>query len=312
MDVAKLIDPDVAEALRAFPLDLGTLTNERLPALRAGMVAASVPLSDRVARTRVVVPAAGGEPEVALHVHRPVSQSGPLPCVYWIHGGGYVLGSPTQEAPRFDRWCQELGIVGVCVQYRLAPETPYPGPLEDCYRGLRYVAQHAQELGIRTDRLGIGGPSAGGGLAAGLGLLARDRGEVPLAFQLLVYPMIDDRRVTPSSQWEVPVWPPRANAFGWASYLGKHAGGEVPIYAAAARAKDLRGLPPSLIAVGTLDGFVDEDLDYAQRLNQAGVPVELHLYPGGPHGFDGLAPATALARRARRDMEEWLARMVRS
>ena len=177
------------------------------------------------------------------------------------------------------------------VQYRLAPETPYPGPLDDCYAGLAWVHQHADELGVDPDRIGIGGQSAGGGLAAGLALLARDRGEVPVAFQLLIYPMLDDRQITPSSGWPDPIWPPSANTYGWTAYLGDRKGGpDVEPYAAPARATDLAGLPPTLIAVGAIDGFSDEDIDYAVRLRHAGVPVDLHVYAGAPHGFEGLAP----------------------
>ena len=156
--------------------------------------------------------------------------------------------------------------------------------------------------------LGIGGASAGAGLAAGLALLARDRAEVSVAFQLLVYPMIDDRQITPSSQWVDPIWPPSANHYGWTAYLGAAKGGaEVSPYAAPARATDLSGLPPTLITVGAIDGFSDEDIDYAVRLRHAGVPTELHVYPGMPHGFDSLLPDLPLAQRAKRDMEDWLA-----
>jgi acetyl esterase/lipase len=222
-----------------------------------------------------------------------------------------VLGSAEMDDLRFDKWCPRLDCVGISVEYRLSPETPYPGPLEDCYAGLRWVHQHAAELGVDPDRIGIGGASAGGGLASGLALLARDRAEVPLTFQLLIYPMLDDRQVTASSQWDVPVWSPAANTFGWASYLGPFSGGEVPPYAAAARATDLRGLPRAFVCVGSLDGFLDEDVEYAMRLTRAGVPTELHVYPGAPHGFDGFMPGTQVARRARRDMQDWLARALR-
>ena len=187
---------------------------------------------------------------------------------------------------------------------------PYPAPLEDCYAGLTWVHQHASELDIDTGHLGIGGASSGAGLAAGLALLTRDRGRIPLAFQLLIYPMIDDRQVTSSSQWEVPVWPPSANALGWSAYLGEAYGGDVPMYAAAARATDLTNLPPALVVVGGVDGFVDEDVDFARRLNAAGIPTELHMYPGAVHGFDGMAATAAVAQRARRDIDDWLARQL--
>ena len=314
MDIAALLDPDVADAIGAMPPM--RLTAENLPKVRAARAAEweSAPLSDAVERTDITVPGPDGAPDLVLRVHRPrdIAVNDVLPCVYWMHGGGMVLGSPRQDDQRFDRWCVRHRCVGVAVEYRLAPETPYPGPLDDCYAGLRWVHAHADELGIDAARIGIGGASAGGGLAAGLALLARDRGEVPLAFQLLIYPMIDDRRVTPSSGWEVPVWPPAANEFGWTAYLGGLTGDAVSPYAAPARATDVAGLPPTLVVVGSLDGFLDEDVTYAQRMLQAGVPVELHVYPGAPHGFDGFAPDAAVARQCRRDTNAWLARMLAS
>lgn len=304
IDVKALLDPEVAEALAAFPIDLGVLTPELLSTIRdaMGSMPQTVELSDRVSRVDHAVSA-----DVSVRVHRPVGVEGALPAVYWIHGGGLVLGANTMADARFDRWCQELGCVGVAVEYRLAPEFPYPTPLEDCYEGLQWTIQHADELGIDTARLGIGGDSAGGGLAAGLALLARDRGGPSIAFQLLVYPMIDDRQITPSSQWADPVWPPSANTFGWTSYLGDRKGGpDVPVYAAAARATDLAGLPPTYIHVGALDGFSDEDIDYAVRLRHAGVPVELHVFPGGPHGFDSIVAGSAISKRANGQLEGWL------
>lgn len=302
VDVRSLLDPAIAEIAAAFP-DLGALSVEMLPAFRSGVGAAPAVLSEQVRRTDHPVPGTEG---VTVRVHQPVVAGGARPCVYWMHGGGYVLGSNAMDDARFDRWCNELGIVGVSVEYRLAPDVHYPGPLEDCYAGLQWVHEHADELGVDATRIGIGGQSAGGGLAAGLALLVRDRGAPPIAFQLLLYPMIDDRMTTVSSGWVDPIWPPGANRFGWASYLGDLAGGDVPIYAAPARAEDLRGLPPTFVAVGALDGFSDEDIDYAVRLRHAGVPTELHVYPGAPHGFDGVAPEAPVSRRARRDTEDWL------
>ena len=168
---------------------------------------------------------------------------------------------------------------------------------------------HAAELGVDRARIGLGGPSAGGNLAAGLGLLARDRGEVPFAYQLLIYPMLDDRQITASSQWIDPIWPPSANTYGWTAYLGAAKGGpDVPAYAAPARATDLGGLPPTLIAVGAIDGFSDEDIDYAVRLRHAGVPVELHVYPGAFHGSNNFVSRAALSRRWAADERAALAR----
>ena len=313
VSTTRYIDPDIAGILADLPASFGDLTREKLPAIRAQRRAALAPveLSDAVERTDYTVPGPEGAPDVLIRVHRPRSVAGPLPCLFSIHGGGYIFGTLDIEDLRFDRWCPKLGLVGVAVEYRLAPETPYPGPLEDCYAGLRWVFDHTAEIGADPTRIGICGASAGGGLAAGLALLARDRAELDLAFQLLIYPMIDDRQQTPSSQWDVPVWKPRANEFGWRSYLGPLYGrDDIPPYAAPARAADLEGLPPAFVSVGTLDGFCDEDIAYAQRLNQAGVRTELHVYPGAPHGFDGVAPGATLGRRNRRDMKEWLEAVI--
>lgn len=281
--------------------------------MRADRVRANglVELSDQVVRTDIMVPGPPGGGEVRLRVHRPAGVEGPLPCLYWMHGGGYVLGLPEQDDERFDRWCTRFNMMGVCVQYRLGPEHPYPAGLEDCYAGLAWVKRSGAEVGIDTGRVGIGGPSGGGGMAAALGLLVRDRGEVSVDYQLLIYPMIDDTRTSVTANWDVPVWDTESNTFGWSSYLGDLFGTDaVPYTAAPARCPDLSGLPPTYIMVGTLDGFCDEDITYAQRLNQAGVPVELHVYPGAPHGFEGFAPGTAVARQARRDINNWLAVQV--
>jgi acetyl esterase/lipase len=227
--------------------------------------------------------------------------------VFSIHGGGYVLGSLDMDDARFSRWCLELGCVGVSVEYRLAPETPYPGPLDDCYAALRWTHEHADEIGIDRDRIGIAGVSAGGGLAAALALLARDRGELPIAFQLLECPMLDDRQETHSSRLaDLPVWSRESNTFGWRSYLGDLYGrDDVPPYAAAARAEDLGGLPPAMVIVGGADGFRDENILYALRLNQAGVSSELHVLPGAPHGVQMFVEC-GLARRWSSIVEEWL------
>jgi triacylglycerol lipase len=199
----------------------------------------------------------------------------------------------------------------VSVDYRLAPEHPFPAPLEDCYAGLAWTAAHADELGIDRERIVIVGQSAGGGLAAGLALLVRDRAEIPLCYQLLIYPMIDDRNTSTSSQLVTKVWTREANLLGWRCYLGHEPGvGDVSPYAAAARAEDLRGLAPAFIGVGTLDVFRDENIEYAQRLLAAGVPTELHVYPGAPHGFEGLAPQAAVSQQFLRDITDALRRAM--
>ena len=298
------LDPEVAEAIKLLPFD--DVTAEMLAPLR---VRYAMPVSDQVERTDHDVP---GDPGVSVRVHRAKDAKGELPCVYSIHGGPYVLGTNLMDDLFFDELCPQLGIVGVSVEYRLAPETPYPGPLEDCYLGLRWTHEHASELGIDPRRTGVMGVSAGGGLAAALCLLARDRGELPIAFQLLDQPMLDDRQVTPSSQdVNLAVWTRNSNTFGWQSYLGDLYGrDDVPPTAAPARATDLAGLPPAFVSVGAVDGFRDEDIDYAMRLNQAGVPTELHVYPGACHGFNVMARDAAVTQQCNLNMAHWLRRRL--
>lgn len=300
------LHPEIAPLKEFVPLT--TIDASVLEMVRTTPLGEPVELSDQVERTDHVV---SDDPHVWVRVHRPAGVDGPLPCVYSIHGGGYVIGSTSMDDPSFDAWCQRFQIVGVSVEYRLSPETAYPGPLEDCYAGLKWTYDHADELGIRRDQIGIHGVSAGGGLAAGLALLARDRAEVPLQFQLLDCPMIDDRQTTPSSQLEdLLIWSRESNTFGWRSYLGDLYGtDDVPSYAAAARADDLSGLPATYISVGGADGFRDEDTIYAMRLAGAGVPTELHVYPGAPHGV-ALFAHTEVAQQYIRDKNDWLRRQI--
>jgi acetyl esterase/lipase len=300
------LHPEIADAVGLLGLE--TLDADTVALIRT-IEFTTAPLSDAVERRDHLVP---GDPPVPVRVHRPKSVDGPLPCLYSIHGGGYVMGSYAMDDPVFDALCPKLGMVGVSVEYRLAPESPYPAPLDDCYAGLRWTYEHADDLGIDRTRLGIGGVSAGGGLAASLAVRARDRGEVPVAFQLLDCPMLDDRQVTRSSQIDgLPVWSRESNTFGWRSYLGDLYGRhDVPYTAAPARADDLSGLPPAFVSVGSIDGFLDEDVDYAMRLNHAGVDAELHVYPGACHGYQ-LAKDSEIVRQSRRDVENWLARQIR-
>jgi triacylglycerol lipase len=308
----EMLHPEIAAAIGDMPF---VAMNADVLAMIRG-TSFDAPLSDAVARADHVVPGDDGEPDLVVRVHRPKSADArnALPCLYSIHGGGYVMGSFSMDDPMFDRLCPKLGLVGVSVEYRLAPETSYPGPLEDCYRGLEWVHGHAAELGIDAARIGVRGISAGGGLAAALALVARDRGEVPLAFQLLDCPMLDDRQMTPSSQQDgLPVWSRESNAFGWQSYLGELSGrDDLPCTAAPGRAtvEELRGLPPAFVSVGSVDGFLDEDVDYALRLNRAGVPTELHVYPGACHGYQ-MAQQCEITRQSTRDVEDWLARQLR-
>ncbi|GAB7007477.1 hypothetical protein JCM18899A_49520 [Nocardioides sp. AN3] len=248
-----------------------------------------------------------------LRVHRPTNLEGAVPCLFAIHGGGFILGTYEVEDQRLDAWCQKLGVVGLSVDYRLAPESPYPAALGDCLAAFRWVTENASSLGVLRQSVGLLGTSAGAGLALAMGLYLRDSGAaISPAFQLLSYPMIDDRQITPSSSWtDVPVWDPASNDLGWRSYLGDLYGGDdVPEYAAPARGEDLRGLAPTFISVGSADIVHDEAVELARRLVHAGVPTDLRVYAGAPHGMDRRATDTYLSRSSRRDMLAWLTRCL--
>ena len=309
-DGVSLLDPAYAAVMGELPAF--HLSDETVGPMRAQIGAAAPPFtpSGAVTHADVTVAAPDGY-DVVLRIYTPADAAGPLPCVYAIHGGGYVMGTYDMLDRIFDGWCTRLGIVGVSVEYRLAPEASYPTPLEDCYAGLAWVHAHHAELGVDPDRIGIQGTSAGGGLAAGLALLARDRGEIPIAFQVLECPMIDDRFDTHSSNIDrLQVWSRESNDYGWRAYLGDRFGtDDVPYTAAPARAEDLTGLPPAIVCVGGADGFRDEDVLYALRLSQAGVPTELHVYPGAPHGAM-IVPSAPAAIQWDRDVEDWVARQL--
>ncbi|SOX51703.1 alpha/beta hydrolase, partial [Mycobacterium ahvazicum] len=227
---------------------------------------------------------------VGIRLFRPPGVTDPAPALLWIHGGGYVMGSPQQD----DRVCHgfstRLGITVAAVKYRLAPEHPYPTPLEDCYAALTWLAGLPA---VDRTRVAIGGASAGGGLAAALALLARDRGEVAPFFQLLAYPMLDDRSSLTAENPAYRLWNTRSNQFGWSAYLGD----TDPRVAVPARRDDLAGLAPAWIGVGTHDLFHDEDLVYAERLRAAGVPCVVETIPGAFHGFDLVAPKVQVSQR---------------
>lgn len=262
------------------------------------------------------IPGPVGQPgasELSVLILRPTGGQGPRPGVYYAHGGGMTMGTNRSGADELALWVDEIGAVAVSVEYRLAPEHPHPAPVEDCYAGLVWTAAHCGEFGIDPARLIIAGSSAGGGLAAGTALMARDRGGPQLAHQILMCPMLDDRGITPSSQ-ELDgegTWDRTSNVIAWTALLGDARGGpDVSPYAAPARAEDLAGLPAAFIDVGSAETFRDEAIDYAARLSQAGVPVELHLWPGGFHGFDIVAPHTALAQASRATRLGYLRRAV--
>ncbi len=311
MTTKHLVDPEIIAMLDLFPTV--QFTPETLLRIRADQAAANaeaaaaLPDTPDIEVTERRVPGPPGAPNVRVLVYLPKSAPRPLPALLWIHGGGYVIGSADQNDPQVKSMVTQAGCAAVSVDYRLAPETPHPGPVEDCYAALTWLHGHAVELGVDQDRIAIGGASAGGGLAAGLGLLARDRGKVPLAFQLLIYPMLDDRTVSAADPHPYVgefIWTPDANRFGWTSLLGQEPGGAgVSPYAAAARAERLADLPPTYISVGALDLFLEEDLEYARRLMREGVPTELHVYPGAFHGFNMMAEAQVTRAYTRDSMD---------
>lgn len=224
-----------------------------------------------------------------VRLHRPAGFPEPAPALLWIHGGGYILGTAKQDDGLCRRFSRKLGITVAVVEYRLAPENPYPAALDDCYSALTWLSGLPE---VDPTRVAIGGASAGGGLAAALALLARDRGEVTPTLQLLAYPMLDDRSSMGPPNPSYRLWNHKSNRFGWTAYLG-HAD---PRVAVPARRDDLSGLAPAWIGVGTNDLFHDEDLAYAERLNGAGVPCDVEVIPGAFHGFDLLMPKTQVSQ----------------
>ncbi|MFG2082057.1 alpha/beta hydrolase [Micromonospora tulbaghiae] len=270
-------------------------------------------LRDRAARRReVTVPAADGTP-IPLSVISPAEQTAGAPCVYWIHGGGMMWGDRFSNIDIPLEWLDRFGAVVVTVDYRLAPEATGTTLVDDCYQGLRWVADNAAALGIDPGRVVVAGASAGGGLAAGVTLMARDLGGPAVAAQLLSCPMLDHRNDTTSSrQYTGPdgVWTREMNEFGWRSVLGDRTGEEVSPYVSPALAGDLSGLPPTYVDAGTAEVFRDEDVTYASRIWAAGGQAELHMWAGGFHGFAALFPHVRVSAAARRAQADWLGRVL--
>ncbi|MBT2457988.1 alpha/beta hydrolase [Streptomyces sp. ISL-86] len=261
------------------------------------------------------VPGASGGQDVTLVSARPAGIAGPLPLLFYMHGGGMITGNAWSVLPQLLReWALTLELAVISVEYRLAPQARYPGPVEDCYAGFVWVAAHAAGLRIDADRIIIGGKSAGGGLAAALALLTRDRGGPTPIGQLLLCPMLDDRNNTYSSHQMagIDTWDRTSNATAWQALLGdRYGAADLPPYAAPARATDLSRLPPAYIEVGSAETFRDEDVAYANAIWQAGGQAELHVWPGAFHGFDTFAPRSALSQDARNARSRWLRRILR-
>ena len=314
-------DAELRPALDAMTAgERPAFTLENIPLIRQVPPPVPVPTDEDLRRGGAFtvrsehVPGPAGAPDVPLLICCPAGVSAPVGCLYFIHGGGMIFGgNRTGGLLGMLDHAERLKLAVVSVEYRLAPETPHPGPVEDCYAGLSWTVAHAAELGVDPARVIVGGASAGGGLAAAVALLARDRGAPALLGQLLVCPMLDDRNETPSS-WQMAgqgIWDRAANDVGWTALLGEARGGpDVSPYAAPARATDLSGLPPAFVDVGSAETFRDEDVAYASRLWQAGGSAELHVWPGGFHGFTGAVPQAALSRAAVAAQRDWLSRLV--
>ncbi|MFC7327032.1 alpha/beta hydrolase [Marinactinospora rubrisoli] len=310
------IDPELRAWLDLMPrVDITDIA-----ALRRAEEAAAAELSRYepvipVHHRDVPIPGPGGAPPVRARIYTPVDRADELPGLLYLHGGGFVLGSVDGFHPEASRVAGELGAVVVSVDYRLAPEHPFPAGVADCFAALTWAAEHAGELGIDPTRLGVGGESAGGGLAAAVALLARDRGGPEPCFQYLGIPELDDRLDTPSMRdfVDTPLWDRRSAELSWDYYLGPgvRGGAGVSPYAAPARAADLSGLPPACVTACQYDPLRDEGLEYARRLIQAGVPTELFHYPGTFHGST-LVTEAAVSKRMVADKMGALRRGLRA
>jgi acetyl esterase/lipase len=297
-DPYAVVDPELVPALKTLPKLI--LNSQTLALVRQEPVPPPLPVPAPQPVDRRI-PGPAGAPELRLIIVDPRPGEKGRPALLHTHGGGYVARSAALSVHFLQTVAQTCNCVVVSVEYRLAPETHFPGSLEDNYVALRWLYANADALGVDRKRIAVGGESAGGGHAAALAIAARDRKEIPIAFQLLIYPMLDDR--TGSSRPVPPhigefVWIDNSNVFGWTSLLGVPAGSpNVPRGAVPARVEDLSGLPPAFIVVGAIDLFVDEDIEYARRLIAAGVPTELHVVPGAFHAYDLSVPQAAVSVR---------------
>ncbi len=301
--IKKLIDP---ELLADLELNIDFDMWADLPTTRLGFkamleerAAGFIPL-DHVPYKDLNIPGYQDDPDVRVRVYHPTNISNPAPALLWLHGGGFVIGSIDPEVPIMQLMADGIGCAIVAVEYRLAPEHPFPAPLHDCYAALNWMIENAAELNIDANRIALSGISAGAGLAAALALMVKEKSDINLVFQLLLCPMLDDRNEEASTHLPLTgiAWDRDSNARGWAAYLGEANPDTLPNYAIPARAKDLSDLPPAYIAVGSVDLFLDENMTYARRLIEAGVSTELHVFPGGTHAFEFKVPSAKISRRA--------------
>lgn len=314
-------DPEIAAALVPLGDPSPSLTSETLAGFRASrndtaedLARAAAELGAEIEHGNHPIPGyRGAQIDLTIINRFGHDRSVPAPGFLFFHGGGMVMANRFSNlASMLPAMLTHDGVL-VTVEYRLAPEHPDPIPVEDCYAALLWTAEHAAEIGIDPERLIVTGPSAGAGLAAGVALLARDRGGPALLGQLLICPMLDDRFGTVSSQQfvGVGVWDRTSNTYGWTALLGDRRGtDDVSIYAAPARATDLSNLPPAFIEVGSAEVFRDEDVAFATRIWADGGIAELHVWPGGTHGFSVLAPESRIARGAVVTRADWIAALL--
>jgi acetyl esterase len=311
-----VVDPELQSIVEALPhFDLSDISGarQRFNALRAK--APAFEPADNLELTKLAIPAPAGSTDIAIRICAPVPReySRPLPALLWIHGGGFVMGDLDGDQAVAAGIAMQVGALVVTVDYRLAPEHPYPAAFDDCYTCLVWLAEQAHSLRIDPERVAVGGISAGAGLAAAISLAARDRGGPAICLQLLDVPVLDDRLETPSMReyTDTPLWTRADAAHSWAAYLGSSPPDPVPAYAAPARSTDRRGLPPAYIVTCECDPLRDEGISFAQGLMQAGVATELHHYPGTFHGASSAGVGTAIARRMVEDRVEALRRAFR-
>jgi len=286
IDLEAEIDATHKEILDMFPKDL--LRLDDIPALRAAIKSEPVDFPENVLVEDVLIPGLNNDPDVKVRLYKPIDLAKESPCLLWMHPGGMTIGDANMEDLTSAQRAVDHSCLVASVDYRLAPENPYPSAPDDCYAALLWFANNASELGISSSRIAIGGASAGAGLAASTSLRARDESGPEIVFQLLTYPMLDHRNTNPSSYGvmdDFRVWNRKANLISWEAYLGDLT--DIPTYASPSLEVNLSNLPPTMISVGALDNFVDECIDFAQRLMQAGVRTDLRVYGGAFHGSVG-------------------------
>ncbi len=308
------VDPELVPALDLFPAEMLAAIGDDPPAARAMLEGLMLAMLEAVPPNEVVIEERtipGPDGDIPIAIYQPLAPA-PRPGLLMFHGGGYIVGTAREDLNGIG-YAEHVGCTVVSVDYRMAPEFTYKASIADCFAGLNWMFDNADALGVDTKRIAIGGGSAGGGLTAGLALYNRDNKGPDVAFQLLVYPMIDDTHETPSG-YEVThpnVWNRDVSLKAWKMYLGDEYGTDnVSPYAAAARATDLSGLPPAFVTVGTEDLFRDEDIDYAQRLMAAGVPTQLEVHPGMFHGGEGFVPQAGVSQRMRMGYLDALKRAI--